>query len=90
MKYSDKLPALWLCLLLDTIGIVSYFVPMWGEWIDAIWGPLSAVVFYLMFGGKMGTIGAAITFAEEALPFTDIVPMFTIGYFARRKEIEKS
>lgn len=87
---QNKLPQLWCCVLLDLVGIVSYFIPGWGEWIDTVWAPLSAFLFYWLFGGKTGTLGAALTFAEEALPFTDIIPMFTIGYFARKAEIQKS
>ena len=86
---KNKLPQLWLCILLDIVGVASYFIPAWGEWIDTIWAPLSAFLFFLLFGGKTGTIGAAITFAEEALPFTDAIPMFTIGYFARKAEIKQ-
>jgi hypothetical protein len=51
---------------------------------------MAAFIFYLLFGGKTGTIGAALTFAEEALPFIDVIPMFTIGYFARKAEIKKT
>lgn len=87
MKHSEKLPALWLCLLLDSMGMVSYFIPVWGEWIDIVWGPLSAILFYWLFGGKTGTIGAMISFVEELFPFTDAIPMFTIGYFVKKKEI---
>ena len=25
-----KLPPIWLCILLDLLGCVSYFVPTWG------------------------------------------------------------
>lgn len=82
----NKLPSLWLCVLLDMVGLLSYFIPAWGEWMDLVWAPLSAFLFYLLFGGKTGAIGSAITFAEEALPFTDIIPMFTIGYFIRKRE----
>ena len=83
-----SLPSLWLCLLLDAVGMVSYFIPAWGEWIDVVWGPLSAFLFYYLFGGKTGAVGAAISFAEESLPFTDIIPMFTIGYFVRKRELQ--
>jgi hypothetical protein len=83
---TNKIPSLGICLLLDVVGIASYFVPIWGEWIDVIWAPLSAFLFYWLFGGKTGTIGSAITLAEEALPFTDLIPMFTIGYLVRRFE----
>lgn len=85
---SKKLPSLWLCLLLDVAGMLSFVFPGWGEWIDALWAPISSILFYYLFGGKTGALGAAITFAEESLPFTDIIPMFTIGYFVRRKELK--
>lgn len=83
---THNLPPIWLCILLDIVGLASYFIPVWGEWMDTAWAPLAALLFYLLFGGKTGTIGAAITFAEEALPFTDVIPMFTIGYFIRKAE----
>lgn len=79
-------PPLWLCLLLDAAGCVSYFLPVWGEWMDMVWAPLAAVLFYVAFGGKTGTLGALITFAEELLPYTDILPVFTLGWFVRRHE----
>jgi hypothetical protein len=84
-----KLPSILLCLLLDIVGCLSYFIPGWGEWIDAIWAPVSALFFYLLFGGKTGALGATINFLEESVPFADIFPMFTIGYFIRKREIKK-
>ena len=90
MLTENKLPQLWLCILLDIVGVASYFIPAWSEWIDIVWAPIAAFIFYLLFGGKTGIIGASLTFAEEALPFTDVIPMFTIGYFARKAEIKKT
>ena len=84
-----KLPPIWLCIVLDLLGCVSYFVPTWGEWIDLIWAPISAFFFFLLFGGKTGALGAAINFIEESIPFADLLPMFTIGYFVRKREIKK-
>ncbi|MCM1035608.1 MAG: hypothetical protein NC038_07730 [Paludibacter sp.] len=79
-------PPLWMCLLFDAIGCVSYFVPGWGEWLDVLWAPLAALLFYCAFGGKTGKVGAVISFVEELLPFTDILPLFTLGWFVRRSE----
>ena len=76
----NKRPPLWLCLLLDAIGMISYFIPAWGEWIDALWAPIAALLFYLLFGGKTAAIGSVITLLEEALPFTDFLPLVTIMY----------
>lgn len=84
-----KLPPIWLCIVLDLLGCVSYFVPTWGEWIDLIWAPISAFFFFLLFGGKTGALGAVINFIEESIPFADLLPMFTIGYFVRKREIKK-
>ena len=86
---TNKLPPLWCCLLLDLIGALSYFIPVWGEWIDVVWAPVSAGLFYFLFAGKTGAIGSILTFAEETLPFVDIVPMFTIGYIIRKKELSR-
>lgn len=85
---STKRPPLWLCLMLDAVGIASYFIPAWGEWIDLAWAPIAALLFYWIFGGKTGAIGSAITLLEEALPFTDIVPMFTIAYLLSKRKAE--
>ena len=84
-----KLPPIWLCIVLDLLGCVSYFVPTWGEWIDLIWAPISAFFFFWLFGGKTGALGATINFIEESIPFADLLPMFTIGYFVRKREIKK-
>jgi hypothetical protein len=89
MNLQQKLPPFWICILLDTIGLVTYLIPGWGEWVDIGWAPISAFLFYLLFGGKTGIIGAIINFIEESVPFADAIPMFTIGYFVRRREISQ-
>lgn len=75
---SSKLPPLWLCILLDLVGMLSYVVPALGEWMDIAWAPISAYLFSILFGGIKG---AVIVFWEEILPFTDAIPTFTITYF---------
>ncbi len=89
MNLQQKLPPFWICILLDTIGLVTYLIPGLGEWVDIGWAPISAFLFYLLFGGKTGVIGAIINFIEESVPFADAIPMFTIGYFVRRREISQ-
>ena len=74
-------PSLIACILLDATGYLSYMLPLLGEWTDIVWAPLSAYLFYRMFGGKTGKIGGLFNIAEELLPFTDFIPTFTIGYF---------
>ncbi len=77
-------PSLLFCLIMDLLGCVSYFIPGMGEWFDIGFAPVSALIFYLSFGGKTGKIGSIINFAEEILPFTDIIPTFTLAYFYKR------
>ena len=78
-------PPLWLCILMDLIGCFSYLIPVYGEYIDLIWGPIAAFAFYIMYGGKFGKIGAMLTLAEEVMPYTDAIPVFTMAYFLKRK-----
>lgn len=80
----NRIPSLFICILLDVIGGLSYVIPIIGEWGDIVWAPLSAYLFYRMFGGRTGKIGSIINFAEELLPFTDFIPTFTIGYIFRK------
>ena len=82
-------PSLILCILMDAVGYLTYLLPVIGEWGDIIWAPISAFLFYKMFGGKTGKVGALISFAEEILPFVDFIPTFTIGYIYNRFRKDK-
>ena len=74
---------------MDLIGYASFSIPLIGEFSDVIWAPLSAFMFMRTFGGRFGAIGSVLTFLEEALPFTDIIPSFTIAYFLRKHFMDK-
>jgi hypothetical protein len=76
-----KKPLLLFCILMDLLGLATFFIPVIGEFGDSVWAPLSAFIFYKTFGGKVGKFGSIINFAEEILPFTDFIPTFTIAYF---------
>ena len=65
------------CLVLDAIGMVSFGLPI----IDVVWAPLAASISYKMFGEKRGKFTSIITFLEEILPVTDVIPSFTIFWF---------
>ena len=84
VKMINKKPTLVFCLLMDALGSATYLLPTFGEWFDVLWAPLSAFIFYWSFGGKVGRIGSLINFTEEILPFTDLVPTFTLGYLFNR------
>lgn len=77
-------PTLAFCLIMDLLGSGTFLLPGLGEWFDILWAPVSAMLFFNSFGGKVGRIGSIINFAEEMLPFTDFVPTFTIAYFYNR------
>ena len=76
MNYKVKKLAI--CLLLDAVGLVSFTIPLIGNFSDIIWAPIAAFISYKMFGKKRGRLTALTTFTEEILPFTDVIPSFTI------------
>ena len=84
------LPNIALCIAMDLIGMFTYIIPALGEFADIVWAPISATVFYKMFGGRIGMIGGVLNFLEEIIPFTDVIPSFTIAWFIRKNAIEKS
>lgn len=73
-----KIKKLALCVLLDAMGMVSFTLPLVGEFSDVIWAPIAAFISYKMFGQKRGKFTALTTFTEEILPFIDVIPSFTI------------
>jgi hypothetical protein len=83
------LPNIAICIIMDLLGMASYALPMLGEFSDIIWAPLSAFIFNKLFGGRLGLIGGVLNFLEEVIPFTDIIPSFTIAWFIRKQAIAK-
>ncbi|NIJ45347.1 hypothetical protein FHR24_001815 [Wenyingzhuangia heitensis] len=69
-----------LSVLLDLIGMLSYLVPELGEFIDIVWAPLSSFILIKLYKNKVSKYMAVIGFVEEILPFTDLIPTFTITY----------
>jgi len=69
---------------MDLIGYASYSIPFLGEFADIIWAPISAIIFFVTFGGWKGALGGIGNFIEELLPGTDFIPSFTIMWFLQR------
>ena len=88
-KKKPFVPNIFVCIILDAIGMASYFIPAMGEFADLVWAPISAILFYTLFGGRFGMIGGVLNFLEEIIPFTDIIPSFTIAWFIRKQDSEK-
>jgi hypothetical protein len=87
----NRLPSISFCILFDIIGFASYLLPAFGEIEDLIWAPFSGVIFYFLFGKrKFGLLGGIFSFLEEISPGLDFIPTFTIAWFIRKHEIEKS
>lgn len=92
MKEQEKklfLPHIGLCILMDLIGMATFIFPGIGEFADIVWAPISGYVFFKLFGGRLGLIGGVLDFLEEIIPFTDIIPSFTIAWFIRKNAIDK-
>ena len=89
-KTQKFLPNIFICIVLDLIGMASYLIPAMGEFADIIWAPLSGLIFYKLFGGRFGMIGGVLNFLEEIIPFTDIIPSFTIAWVIRKNEADES
>lgn len=89
IKKKPFVPNIFLCILLDVIGMASYFIPALGEFADVVWAPISGFLFYILFGGRFGMIGGVLNTLEEIIPFTDIIPSFTIAWFIRKNESDK-
>lgn len=78
---DNKYKKLIKCLLLDAAGMVSIAIPAVGPFLDVVWAPIAASISYKMFGEKRGKYTSLITFVEELLPMTDVIPSFTIFWF---------
>ncbi|MEO5682837.1 MAG: hypothetical protein ABIQ88_09355 [Chitinophagaceae bacterium] len=83
---TKKQPSLVLCIIMDVLGYATYAVPGLGELGDIVFAPVSAIVFYTMFGSVKG---ALFNFTEEILPGMDFIPSFTLmwcwQYFSSKK-----
>jgi hypothetical protein len=83
---TRPMPSLLTCLLLDFIGSAVIVVPVLGE---LIWAPISAFLFWRLFGFRKGFLGGIFSFIEELIPGIDFIPTFTIMWciqYARRKK----
>ena len=77
---SDKKTKLVLGIIFDIIGMLSYLVPVFAEVTDIIWAPISGFIMMAMYKGMTGKIAGVISFIEEAFPFIDIIPTFTLTW----------
>lgn len=81
VKKSDKKTKLLLSLIFDGIGMLTYSAPLFGEVVDVVWAPISGILLMLMYKGTAGKIAGLFGTIEELIPFTDVIPTFTITWF---------
>lgn len=77
---NTKNKKLILGLLFDAIGMLSFTVPLIGDFSDVVWAPLGGFLMTKMYEGRVGKVAGVLTFVEEILPFTDVIPSFTLTW----------
>lgn len=70
----NKYKKLGLSILLDIIGYVSFVIPVF----DVVWAPLSGYIMTKLYKGREGKIAGVVSIIEEALPWLDVIPTFTL------------
>ena len=83
MATENKYQKLALSLLFDAIGYLSFIIPGVTEMSDVVWAPVSAYLMIKMYKGNKGKVAAAAVFIEEAMPFMDVIPTFTLMWLNR-------
>ena len=69
-------------LLIDFIGSSSYLLPGVGEAFDVAWAPIQTILLMAMYDKTMPSL-KYISFIEEIMPFTDVIPSGTLGWVRR-------
>jgi hypothetical protein len=75
---DQKYKKLFLGLLFDAIGMLSFALPFIGEFSDVVWAPIAGWLISTMYKGKIGQAAGIVTFIEEIIPGLDVVPTFTL------------
>jgi len=65
-------------LFFDAVGMLTMAIPVIGPFLDLAWAPVAAKQMTKMYPGKKGKFASILVFVEEILPFTDIIPSFTL------------
>jgi len=89
---NNKKQKLLLSIFFDALGMLSFTLPMIGEFEDVIWAPVAYWLMTKMYAGSIGKVAGAITFIEEILPGLDFIPTFTLtwiyeNYFEKNKKV---
>ena len=66
-------------LVIDFIGSSSYLLPLVGEAFDLAWAPIQTIFIMALYDESMPSL-KYISFMEEILPFTDVLPSGMLGW----------
>ena len=80
LMFRDKMEKhikLIISIILDILGMVTYFHPL-SEFLDLIYAPIQALIIYLLYKDPYW---AGLALAEEALPYTDVIPTATLAWY---------
>ena len=66
---SNKQRNLFLGILFDLIGMLTYLIPFFGEFADTIWAPLSGILLAYMYKGVIGKVGGAFRIFRRITSF---------------------
>jgi len=72
---NKKYKKLILSIILDVVGYFT-ILP-----IDIVWAPISGYLMTKMYKGSKGKVAGIVSFLEEIIPFSDVIPTFTIMWF---------
>jgi hypothetical protein len=75
---NEKYKLLRRSIIYDVLGMVTMTIPVIGPFLDILWAPFAAKKMLDMYKGREGKIASVIVFLEEILPFTDVIPTFTL------------
>ncbi len=78
--FESKSSKLFYGILFDLIGMVSYVIPVVGEFFDILWAPVAGYLMTRLYPGKTGKTAGVITTVEELVPGLDIIPTFTLTW----------
>ncbi|CAB9516576.1 expressed unknown protein [Seminavis robusta] len=66
-------------LTIDGVGSFSYLLPFLGEAFDVVWAPAQTVLIMALYQHVSPNM-SYVSFAEEMLPFLDVLPSATSGW----------
>lgn len=77
---TNKQRNLFIGIVFDLIGMLTYLIPILGEVGDVIWAPIAGFMLSYLYKGSIGKVSGVLGFLEEILPFSDFIPTFTLTW----------